>query len=241
MAHSSSGLGHIPLKAEIRGSNPLCATPRGPARAGPFFCHRRGGLRPMMPPHAGPFHIWRAPGRPPRRRRRPLPLSAVHVPPPPGASTWPTRCAPLDPGECRWRSLTSAFSIRGGLALPGAERLSRVDRRLPRPLLHRARRGHAGLPARAPAAGHLAHHAGRGGPLPPGGCRYTRDGHLHDGGGGRPAGARALPASTSRACCGKKRAGIAAICTRTPIIATGRTRWPRWPRSTGAGGWTSGR
>src|SRR5215211_3425457 len=26
MAHSSSGLGHRPLKAEIRGSNPLCAT-----------------------------------------------------------------------------------------------------------------------------------------------------------------------------------------------------------------------
>jgi len=25
-AHSSSGLGHRPLKAEIRGSNPLCAT-----------------------------------------------------------------------------------------------------------------------------------------------------------------------------------------------------------------------
>jgi hypothetical protein len=27
-AHSSSGLGHRPLKAEIRGSNPLCATTR---------------------------------------------------------------------------------------------------------------------------------------------------------------------------------------------------------------------
>jgi len=27
-AHSSSGLGHRPLKAEIRGSNPLCATDR---------------------------------------------------------------------------------------------------------------------------------------------------------------------------------------------------------------------
>ena len=26
VAHSSSGLGHRPLKAEIRGSNPLCAT-----------------------------------------------------------------------------------------------------------------------------------------------------------------------------------------------------------------------
>jgi hypothetical protein len=26
MAHSSSGPGHRPLKAEIRGSNPLCAT-----------------------------------------------------------------------------------------------------------------------------------------------------------------------------------------------------------------------
>jgi hypothetical protein len=28
-AHSSSGLGHRPLKAEIRGSNPLCATISG--------------------------------------------------------------------------------------------------------------------------------------------------------------------------------------------------------------------
>ena len=26
MAHSSSGLGHLPLKEETRGSNPLCAT-----------------------------------------------------------------------------------------------------------------------------------------------------------------------------------------------------------------------
>ncbi len=26
VAHSSRGLGHRPLKAEIRGSNPLCAT-----------------------------------------------------------------------------------------------------------------------------------------------------------------------------------------------------------------------
>ena len=26
MAHSSSGLGHRPLKAEITGSNPVCAT-----------------------------------------------------------------------------------------------------------------------------------------------------------------------------------------------------------------------
>ena len=26
MAHSSSGLGHLPLKEEITGSNPVCAT-----------------------------------------------------------------------------------------------------------------------------------------------------------------------------------------------------------------------
>lgn len=35
VAHSSSGLGHRPLKAEIRGSNPLCAThgPVHPAKS----------------------------------------------------------------------------------------------------------------------------------------------------------------------------------------------------------------
>ena len=29
VAHSSSGLGHCPLKAEITGSNPVCATTTG--------------------------------------------------------------------------------------------------------------------------------------------------------------------------------------------------------------------
>src|SRR5690348_14129633 len=38
-AHSSSGLGHRPLKAKITGSNPVCATKRPPAAtSGASFC-----------------------------------------------------------------------------------------------------------------------------------------------------------------------------------------------------------
>ncbi len=41
MAHSSSGLGHRPLKAEITGSNPVCATKsrRLGMFPGAFCCH----------------------------------------------------------------------------------------------------------------------------------------------------------------------------------------------------------
>src|SRR5690348_14176689 len=37
-AHSSSGLGRRPLKAEITGSNPVCATKGKPLRDGGAFC-----------------------------------------------------------------------------------------------------------------------------------------------------------------------------------------------------------
>ena len=37
VAHSSRGQGHLPLKEEIRGSNPLCATIYRPACAGYLF------------------------------------------------------------------------------------------------------------------------------------------------------------------------------------------------------------
>src|SRR5215204_1347654 len=44
-AHSSSGLGHRPLKAEITGSNPVCATSMEPTplSAWAFLCARIGG------------------------------------------------------------------------------------------------------------------------------------------------------------------------------------------------------
>lgn len=38
MAHSSSGLGHRPLKAEITGSNPVCATTRRLGASPGAFC-----------------------------------------------------------------------------------------------------------------------------------------------------------------------------------------------------------
>src|SRR5262245_45498635 len=57
MAHSSSGLGHIPLKDEIRGSNPLCATPTAPVETGPCCCHALREGPPMMPPHTVRFTL----------------------------------------------------------------------------------------------------------------------------------------------------------------------------------------
>ncbi len=41
MAHSSSGLGRRPLKAEITGSNPVCATT--------YLCHTTSGQVPPGP------------------------------------------------------------------------------------------------------------------------------------------------------------------------------------------------
>jgi hypothetical protein len=45
-AHSSSGLGHLPLKEETTGSNPVCATSQSPALTG--MREMRYGMRQVI-------------------------------------------------------------------------------------------------------------------------------------------------------------------------------------------------
>jgi hypothetical protein len=50
VAHSSSGLGHLPLKEEITGSNPVCATKKSEEVAIPlaFVSHSILSLDPAL-------------------------------------------------------------------------------------------------------------------------------------------------------------------------------------------------